>query len=360
MTFLKYLKDRSAQLITSIIIFAIIIWLLILFKLNVVAVTLVAGLLILYELICLIMDYSRKRDFYNGLIKNSELLDKAYLVLETLEKPGFLEGDLVCEALYEINKSMAENVAFFEKQGSDFAEYIEMWIHEVKLPLSAISLKLHNLVNAETVEESIPETRIDEYKKLLAETRRVEGFINQVLYYVRSGTAERDYHISKVSLGQIIHETAMTYRENLQDNNMNFMIETGDVDIGSTEVNTDQKWMVFIMGQLIANSIKYKRDNTEPYVKIITDKKKVGSEDMIYLSVEDNGIGIPAEDLKRVFEKSFTGYNGQTRTRSTGMGLYIVKELCGKLGHDVKIESEQGSWTRVTIMMKNNDYYGVV
>lgn len=358
MTFKRYLKDKTVELLVSFVACLIIVWLLVVFRLNAVAVVMIAGLYALSGIICLLHDYNRRKNFYNNLTKNTELLDKAYLVLETMDEPDFIEGKIVYDALYEIDKSMAENVAVFQKQGSDFSEYIEMWIHEVKLPLSAISLKLHNLVSAETADEGESDTRIDEYRKLLTETRRVESYINQVLYYVRSGNAERDYHISKISLADLIHETAMTYRENLQDNDMNFMIETGDLDIKATEVNTDQKWMVFIMGQLIANCIKYKRDGVEPYVKIITEKS--GSGELVSIAVEDNGIGIPAEDLKKVFEKSFTGHNGQTRTRSTGMGLYIVKELCGKLGHDVKIESEQGSWTRVTIGIKNNEYYGVV
>jgi len=360
MTFKAYLKDKSVEILVSLAACIIIVWLLVVFRLNTVAVVMAAGIYALGGIICLLHDYHRRKGFYNNLSQNAELLDKAYLVLETMDKPEFIEGKIVYDALYEIDKSMAENVAVFKRQSSDFAEYIEMWIHEVKLPLSAISLKLHNLVSAETADEGVSDSRIDEYKKLLAETRRVESYINQVLYYVRSGNAERDYHISKVSIADLIHETAMTYRENLQDNDMSFMIETGDLDIKATEVNTDQKWMVFIMGQLIANCIKYKRDGVEPYVKIITEKKNEGSGEIISIAVEDNGIGIPEADLKRVFEKSFTGQNGQTRTRSTGMGLYIVKELCGKLGHDVKIESEQGSWTRVTIGIKNNEYYGVV
>ena len=284
-------------------------------------------------------------------------MDKAYLVLETLDRPEFLEGQLIVDALYEIDKSMAENVALYQNYNRDFSEYIEMWLHEVKLPLSAISLKLHNLILLDNT------TNTDDIRKLLAETRRIELLVNQVLYYVRSGSMEKDYHISKFSVAELIHETAMTYRENLQDNEMSLLVETGDIDINEMFVNTDQKWFTFIMGQLISNSIKYKKDEGESFVKIIVeslDDRSIERENNIRITLEDNGIGIPEEDLKRVFEKSFTGFNGQRRTKSTGMGLYIVKELCRKLGHKVSVDSKQGEWTRVSIIISNDKFYEVV
>ena len=153
----------------------------------------------------------------------------------------------------------------------------------------------------------------------------------------------------------------MTYRENLQDNNIDFIIDAGDTDINAVEVNTDQKWFIFIMGQLISNSIKYKRDEVQSFVKIVVNSETLGEgENGITISVEDNGIGIPERDLRRVFEKSFTGFNGEGRTKSTGMGLYIVKELCKKLGHEVTIESKQNEWTRVNIRITNDSFYDVM
>ena len=352
----KYLKDKSVELITTVIVLLITIWLLVVFKVNPVGVALITGLFLVSGISIFIYDYNHKKKFYNSLMENVSRMDKAYIVLETLEKPEFLEGKILYDILYEIDKSMAENVAMYQKQGKDFSEYIELWLHEVKLPLSAISLKLHNLLKLENnTRGSNDFSAAQEYKKLLAETRRIEMLVNQILYYVRSGSAEKDYHISKVSVADIIHDTAMTYRESLQDNGVDFLIENGDLDLNQLVINTDSKWLVFIMGQLISNSIKYKKES-QSYVKIKTSLKDGGLE----IIVEDNGIGIPKEDLKRVFDKSFTGFNGRNMIKSTGMGLYIVKELCGKLGHDISLESEQGEWTRVSIFIKNNEFYDVV
>ena len=364
MTVRNYIKDKIIEIILVAVICVIIIWLLLVFKVNLVASVLITGLFLVSWIGMFIYDYNRKKSFYNGLRENISQLDKAYLVLETLEKPDFLEGQLIAEALYEIDKSMAENVSQYQSYNKDFSEYIEMWLHEVKLPLSAISLKLHNLINLENSLEQKSGSQILEYKKLLAETRRIESLVNQVLYYVRSGNMEKDYHISKVSVAELIHETAMTYRENLQDNDMNLQVETGDMDINKTLVNTDSKWFTFIMGQLISNSIKYKKDQGEAFVRIAVNAVEANDKQDknfkgIQIILEDNGIGIPEEDLNRVFEKSFTGFNGQSRTKSTGMGLYIVRELCRKLGHKVSIDSKQGEWTRVSIIITDDEFYEV-
>lgn len=350
MTARSYISDKKVEIIISAATCVIILWLLTIFKVNPVASTLIIGLFLVSWVSAYIYDYNRKKGFYNRLSDSVTKLDKAYLILETMEKAEFLEGRLLEEVLYEIDKSMAENVKLYQQQSVDFSEYIEIWLHEVKLPLSAISLKLHNLMKSASGET-------DEYKKLLEETRRIESLVNQVLYYVRSGSIEKDYHISKVSVADVIHDVAMTYRENLQDNNMDFLIEDGGNDLKSLEAKTDQKWFVFIMGQLISNSIKYKREETQSYVKVLVN---VDDQDDVTISIEDNGIGIPEQDIRRVFDKSFTGYNGKERTKSTGMGLYIAKELCAKLGHDINIESEQGQWTRVNIKIYKADYYDVV
>lgn len=351
MNFKSYLKDKIVELITASAVLVITIWLLVAFKVNPVLILLLAGLFVMSLLGIFIYDYNRKKKFFNDIMEKVSRLDKAYLVLETLDTPDFLEGRLIVDTLYEIDKSMAENVALYQKQSRDFSEYIEMWLHEVKLPLSAISLKIHNLLLSEE-----DQNKNAEFRKLLAQTRRIESLVNQVLYYVRSENVEKDYHISKVSVADIVHDTAMTYRENLQDNDMDYLVETGDLNIEKIKVNTDQKWLIFIMGQLISNSIKYKKDEGDSYVRIAVNK----TEDKVIISLEDNGIGIPEEDIKRVFDKSFTGQNGQSRTRSTGIGLYIVKELCRKLRIEISIESEQGQWTRVSLGFSDNEFYEVV
>lgn len=333
----NYLKDKFYSLILFLTAYFIILLLLIAFKIEislVIAITII--LIILYVGVTLI-DFFRKQKFYNNLLLNIERLDKSYLVLETLHKPHFYEGELLWHALYDINKSMNENVKELDTQINDFKDYIEMWIHEVKIPISSLMLRAHNYKNMYD-------------KKSLEQLRRIEDYVEQVLYYVRQDNAEKDYLIKEVFLDEVITSVALKNKDDLLENNINLLVT--DVNI---KVLTDSKWLEFILNQIINNSIKYKK-NIDPYIKISTDIR----DDKIMLMIEDNGIGIPSEDIPKVFHKSFTGHNGRIKTKSTGMGLFISRNLCHKLGHEISIESVQNKYTKVSIMFMQNKYYDVL
>ena len=359
MDFKKFLSDRKYDIGLAIFLLIVITWLLIIFGTNAAVTVIIDGLIIVVELARLLIDYRRKAAFYNALSANVSRLDQAYLILETLERPSFIEGQILFDALYEIDKSMIENVNIYKQSSKDFKEYIELWIHEVKLPLSSISLKLHNLLEAQAKKSvetggdkaASSQNEIEIYKKLQSEVKRIEGFVDQVLYFSRSENAEKDYHIAEVPLAKIIHDVAMDNREALQENGIDLKIE----DISDIVLNTDQKWFSFMLGQIISNSIKYRRTDTESFVKIYAETGNTASK--VY--IEDNGIGIPEADIKRVFEKSFTGENGVGRAKSTGMGLYIVKTLSEKMGHSISIDSKRGEWTRVCITVNKNEFYDV-
>ncbi|MBR1861789.1 MAG: sensor histidine kinase [Lachnospiraceae bacterium] len=345
MRFRDYLKDKGVEIILSLVLLTAAVWLMVVFKLNTAAVIIIAVLILITEAAKITYGYLRKRKFYNALAENVRRLDKAYLVLETLERPDFLEGKILCDILYEIDKSMIENVGLYIKSSREYAEYIEVWIHEVKLPLSAISLKLHNMLGSGDIS---PEMR-DNIKRLQNETNRITEYVDQVLYYSRSENAEKDYHIQEVTIGSIVHDTVMELRETLLDNKIDLRIEINP----EIRVNTDPKWLKFMIGQIISNSIKYRRENTDSYVKILSWEDEAS----VTLCIEDNGMGIYPEDIKRVFEKSFTGKNGTGRARSTGMGLYITKELSEKLGHNICVDSVQGEWTKVFITIRKDRFY---
>lgn len=285
-----------------------------------------------------LIDYYRKKKFYDNLLFNIDSLDKAYLVLETLEEPTFYEGKLIFDALYKINKSMLENVNSIKRQNKDFKEYVEMWIHEVKIPLSSILLTINN-------------HKKDAILKIRSNVKRLEDYVDQVLYYVRQEFAEKDYLIKKVNLASIIKNVGLKNMDDLLEEKIEFKVSNVD-----TYVFTDSKWLEFIIGQIVNNSIKYKRNIKSSFIKIYTEENKTKTT----LVIEDNGIGIPESDIKQVFNKSFTGENGRTRSKSTGMGLYIAKSLCEKMGHEISIESEINKYTKVTISFFKNDYYSIV
>lgn len=331
----EYLKDKVYFTIVNLICISIIILLLLAFKVRFSLIMVVTFLLITENILLLMIDYFRKKNFYTSLIQKLEELDKKYLILEMMSRPSFYEGKILYDTIYETDKSMIEIVNEYLSNIEDFKDYIEMWIHEVKIPISSLVLMSHN-------HKELNNTYINEVKKL-------NDYVDQVLYYVRSNYAENDYIIKENNLDKIIKDVILKNKDELLLNNIN--IET---NIKENKVLTDSKWLEFILNQIINNSIKYKKDN-DSIIKIESLKENAKT----ILSIYDNGIGINKKDIKNVFKKSFTGENGRNLSKSTGMGLYIAKRLCDKLGHKILIESEKNEYTIVKIIFGNNDYYKI-
>ena len=327
MKFTKYLKDKIYAIIIFLITFAIILLLNLAFKVPIgLTITVLIILLICFFSI-LIIDYAQKSKFYNLLLERIRQLDQAYLVLETLPKPNCYEGKLAYDALYEIDKSMAENVSRAKKQAKDFQEYIELWLHEIKTPLAALMLK-----------------------NMSIELEQIENYLEQVLYFSRCENSEKDFLIKKVNLNQVVKNVSLKHMESLLAHNIKFKVENVNID-----VMTDAKWLEFILSQILNNSIKYRRQIQNPEIKISARKSK----NKTILEIWDNGIGIAKSDISQVFDKSFTGQNGRKHGTSTGMGLYIAKNICNKLGHKLSIESKEMQYTKVSLVFANNKFYEV-
>lgn len=330
----KYIKDKFINIILLLVVEVLLLMVFFAFKIQK-EVTIAALLIITIGfLISFITDFLKKKSFYNTLETNLNRLDKKYLILETIHKPNFYEGDILYETMYEVNKSMIEELKIYKNNINDFKDYIEMWIHEVKIPIATLLLMSHN--NKDNLE-----------RKYIEQIQRLDDYTDQVLYYVRSEDAEKDYLIKRTNLTKLIGKVAMKNKDYLLLNNIDLKVNNINY-----EIYTDAKWLEFILNQIINNSIKYKKEK-DSYIKIYGEESK----DKIILNIYDNGIGISENDIKRVFKKSFTGYNGRIRSKSTGMGLYIAKKLSAKLGHKIDIESVQGKYTNVKISFAKNNYY---
>lgn len=282
-------------------------------------------------------DFFRKKSYYDKLLRSMDELDQKYLVSEMTAKPEFYEGRLVQEILRETNKSMYEHIAKYRRESKDFQEFIELWVHELKLPVSSLQLMLYNEKN-------------DVSTKAWEQLRRIDNYIDTVLYYARSQNSEKDYTIQKVSLKKIIGQTAVKMREDLNLHEIQLTIDSVDFS-----VTTDGKWLGYILGQLMANSIQYVADGRERQIHIFAEF----DQDCVVLHFWDNGIGILQSDLPYIFEKSFTGENGRIHAKSTGMGLYIIKNMCRKLGHSITANSKRGAYSEFIICFKNNDFYEI-
>ena len=285
-------------------------------------------------MISIIIEYFKRKKFYNNLLNMLEELDEKYLITEIIKTPNFLEGQIFKNSLEQIDKSMLENVNKYKYMTEDYKEYIELWIHEIKIPIATSKMVIENNKNAIT-------------KSIDEELDKVENYIEQALFYARSNTVEKDYYIRKVILKEIVNESIKKNKSSLIQEKIS--IDIHDLDI---EVNTDNKWIVFVLNQIIQNSIKYKKKE-ESVIEIYAEQ---GKENVI-LYVKDNGIGIKQGEITRVFEKGFTGTNGRlSNKKSTGIGLYLCKKLCNKLGIGIELNSVQNEGTKVMLIFPKSSY----
>ena len=185
-------------------------------------------------------DFQKRRAFYNDMQKKLDDLDKKYLLTEMIEPPGFLEGDIFCETLYETNKSMNEWVGERERSVKEFKDYVEMWIHEIKLPISALSLMNYN-----------EKTDIRLYRPQI---EKISHYVEQILYYVRADAPQKDFLMTRCCLKKLIQEVLLEHKDVLITGK--FSIEQKGTE---AFVVSDAKWITFILGQLVNNSIKYQK-----------------------------------------------------------------------------------------------------
>lgn len=334
MNFKHYIKDKHTSIIIYTLETLLIILILNCFKIDSRLILLITLINVITSLVIIIYNYFRKANFYQTLKNNLNELDQKYLIVETLPDPSTYEEKIMINDIYEINKSMIENIKKKEDSLINFKEFIELWIHEVKIPISSLILKCHN--------------HKDKYnEELLSIIRKLDNYIDEVLYYVRSEETEKDFFISEVNTKEIIKKVLIKNKDDLLENNINI-----EVNAENYIINTDAKWLEYIINQIINNSIKYKKEENS-IIKINTIKK----DNIIKINIYDNGIGIPKKDIKNIYNKSFTGSNGRNKTKSTGMGLYIVNNLISKLGHKINIESVENEYTNVTITFKNDNHY---
>ena len=328
-----YLKDKIIIIILVILTYFILLSFMIGFKIIDEFRWCFTVIYFLLFITLFLYDYFRKYFFYKEILSKLDLLDEKYLICELVSKPNFLDGEILYQMLYEINKSMNENIRDYRSKINDFKEYVELWIHEVKIPLSALILYTHNKKTS---------------KALVKEINKVDNYLEQILYYIRVENTEVDYIIKEVDLNKVIREVMLKNKDVLLERNIDIIS-----DVNNIKVLTDYKWLEFMINQVISNSMKYMRDIDDKKIEIKAYKQNKH----IVLEILDNGMGIPASDIGRVLNKTFTGQNGRKVPGSTGMGLYIVNNLCKKLGHKLEIDSIEGEYTKVKFIFYNNLFY---
>lgn len=321
----RYLMDQVIPLVINAFVIILVISLLMLLRVPRDLILLTFFSMLLGQ--CLIMgyDFFRRRVFYKEVIDIFEDLDKKHYIAEMIKVPNFYEGQILEELMRRTTKSMKDEIANYKGEQESYKTYIETWIHEVKIPMAGISLMCDN-------NPSFEATRIKE------EVDRIDTYVEQALYYAKSSHVASDYIIREVAIDQVIKEVIRKYSKQLINSGTQI-----EMEVPERIVKTDSKWFKFILGQIISNSIKYKKDQLT--LSFSLEEK----DNQATLSIKDNGIGIPSKDLPKVIEKGFTGENGRREGKSTGIGLFLCDRLCQKMYLGFSIDSVEGEGTSVFI-----------
>lgn len=240
-----------------------------------------------------------------------------------------------------IARSEAESSAAIRQ--SQMRDYYSMWVHQIKTPISAMKLLLEAereelglLICDEEQQASLKELS-DNVASFEDELFRIEEYVSMALQYQRVSSTENDFVLEKVSVDGVIRDTIKKYAKIMIRRHIGINYSgTGQ------DVYTDGKWLAFMLEQILSNAIKY---TPQGGVTIETAEEK----DRFFITIKDTGIGIKAEDLPRVFEKGYTGYNGHADKKATGIGLYLCRQMADKLGHTIRMESELVKGTKVWI-----------
>ena len=260
-------------------------------------------------------------NYYKKHIQLYKLQNEISISLENLLSPKTLMEEDYTNLILTLNKEYKTYISKSDIAKSDMIDYYTMWVHQIKTPISAMKLLI------QTSESEIS-------SDLSSELFKIEQYVEMVLSYIRLGSNENDFVIKEYDLDNIVRQAIRKYAPLFIRKKINL-----DFQPTTYKVLTDEKWLVFVIEQLLSNAIKY------------TNKGKIS----IYplenkkLVIEDTGIGISKEDIPRIFDKGFTGYNGRTDKKATGLGLYLCKNILDKLSHKISIESEVGVKTKVIL-----------
>ena len=319
----SYLKERKTDIImyfTFVLIFALI------FKLYHVDVKIA----IYPAIICMVLWTIYAAFKFYGYCRNHrhrvELSNHIEITLKNLPEPAsLLEED------YQnlLNAFMTYNRLQLSKNNqkySDMSEYITLWAHQMKTPITAINLLLNEFDNN------------DKYK-IKEQLFEIEGYVDTTLQFTRLDTMNSDLLLKEYPLMQIVKQGVKYYSKVFISKGISLKLDEFD-----TTVVTDEKWLLFVIKQILSNALKY-TDEGSISIYVVPDKTLV---------IEDTGIGISEEDINRIFERGFTGYNGRLDKKATGIGLYLSKQIIDKLNHNIKIYSQPGAGTRVEINLTSS------
>lgn len=247
--------------------------------------------------------------------------------VEELPEPGDEVEALYQKLLKNSQEERVRQVAEIMKEKTDVTDYFTLWTHQIKTPIAAMRLLLQQDISQQ-------EKYYEQKKEVEGELFKIEQYVEMVLQYLRLNSSINDFVLREYDLDDMIRQAVRKYAPMFIRRKLTLHYEPVH-----TKIVTDEKWMVFVLEQILSNAIKYTASGS---ISVYME----GS----CLVVADTGIGILAEDLPRIFDKGYTGYNGRSDKKASGIGLYLTKEILNKLGHKIMVESQTGKGTRVKVL----------
>lgn len=324
----EYIKDKINYILALAIYLIIISTYLKAINLTYLTIFIVIFITFTFFILAFLLSYYKTSKYLRNIEKTMDKLPEKYLITEILQKPRSAEKLAYYRILKRANKSMLENVTDIKEKQKDYKEYIESWVHEIKIPITSAKLLCEN-------------NKSDITNKIDEDIEEVNNYVEQALFYARMDQVSNDFMIREISLNKVIKNVLARNKKIMIPNNMK--VELKDVNI---KCYTDEKWLEFILNQIITNSIKYRNDNNA-VIKITGIQNK----ENIILKIKDNGIGIKKSEIDRIFDKGFTGTNGRNQTKSTGIGLYLCKRLCEGIGMEIDANSKENEYTEIVIII---------
>ena len=325
MKFSGYITDRIVSFVCFVISEGLVFGLLWLVEVPMVFIIFTEIIFLLFFLFSLIWDYHRRSGYYKRLLQLLDQLDEKTLLMEIAERPGFLDAKIVSYILKQNNKYQNDKIAEMQKQSRDYRDFLDTWVHEIKTPITSARLIIENEKNPTTL-------------KIEDELRKIDNFVELVLYYARSSDVEKDFKVENTTLKALVSTALKTYSKPIIQAGGRIHMEGMDIPVCA-----DSKSCSFIIGQVISNAIKYRQEEFRLEFRSQVQKNRIA------LLIHDNGIGISRADLSRVFDKGFTGENGRRFPKSTGIGLYLCKKLCDRMNIAISISSEKGQGTTIAL-----------
>lgn len=316
--FAKYLRQRRRGITAGAIFCIIFISSFILYRLPVKAVIYPAILCVLTGTVFAAVDFIRIR-------RKHEILERIRSLTDAIDD-NFPQADGVEDEDYRniirlLNREFTDYKTETAKKYSDMTDYYTVWVHQIKTPIASMRL---NLQNEDTLFS----------RKLSADLFRIEQYVDMVLTFLRLSSGSTDYVIKEYELDSVIKQSVKKFAGEFISRKISLVYEPVDV-----KVITDEKWLSFVIEQVLSNALKYTHSGSIT-IKCDNDGR---------LFIKDTGIGIAAEDLPRIFENGYTGYNGRTDKKASGIGLYLCKRICNNLGHGITAESAVDAGTTIII-----------